>query len=746
MYNFASSRSRITKTISRLIDKLDNQALLNRLTLLLAGAAVLSGLATYAAMGTLGPFDFGPNAVFYLLNLDVIILLLLAAVIARRVVGLWLSRKRGIAGANLQIRLVLIFGLLASIPAIIMTIFAAIFFHYGIESWFADHIRMAVQDSRTVAKAYLREHQQVIQIDALGMANDLNRALPNLVETPEALRGFVSTQAQLRNLPETQIFTAGGEMVARTRAAQPTRLDDFPRKVISKVNSGIPEVIADDEGKQDRVYALLKLESPSGEPLYLYVGRQIEEGVLEHIRRTESAVTAYEQLQGKRSNFQVAVTVIFLIVGLLLLMVAVLFGLSFAGQLVDPLRQLIIAAERVRRGHLDTRVTIPQHDDELGILARAFNRMTDQLNAQRSELLETNRQLDQRNRFTEAMLAGVTAGVLGLDHEGYITLANQPAAELLEEGGERLLARRLDGHLKPLEAVRRAARLKGEDIFETQREFITPSGKKLTLLIRVTMDREGESAKGIRGYVMTFDDISQLQDAQRNAAWRDVAQRIAHEIKNPLTPIQLAAERLERRYLPQIKEDPETFSDCVATIDRQVDSLRHMVNEFSQFARMPKARLAPLNLVTLIREAITLQRQASNDVQFVFEPENDSFGIDADRHLLMQALTNLYTNAVQAMSETEGKIITTTLTTSGKKTIVTIQDTGAGIPEEMLGRILEPYVTTKEKGTGLGLTIVRKVIEEHGGRIDIRNTDYGAGAQVTLTLPSHTRAHSGREW
>ncbi|WP_247877916.1 PAS domain-containing sensor histidine kinase [Azospirillum sp. TSO22-1] len=720
--------------------------LAKRLAVALSLAAIAAGFATYGALTETAAFGgSNPRTVTLLLILDMVLLLLLAALVARRIVQIWMGHRRGMAGSRLHVRLVAVFSLLAVAPAIVVAAFSAIFFYVGVQSWFSDKVRTAVHESLQVASAYLHEHQQNIRADALAMANDLNQEAVRLSIDPERFDQVVSTQAALRALSEAIVFHGTtGRILARSGFSFALEFDPIPDTNLEQARNG--EVVLIVHENDDRVRALIRLDRFVD--TYLYVGRVVEAKVLQHYAAAKGAVTSYTELEGQRGSLQITFTAIFVIVALLLLMAAVWAGLNFATRLARPISALIGAAERVRAGDLQVRVSEPRDEDELALLSRAFNRMTTEIESQRRELLQANSQLDQRRRFTETVLGGVTAGVIGLDADGIINLPNLSAARLLGvEDPETLIGRRLV-ELSPEmgELLDNAPRRPGR-LVQEQVQIRRPGAAPLTLLVRISAEAGGGE---IRGYVVTFDDITELVSAQRKAAWADVARRIAHEIKNPLTPIQLSAERLRRKYLKQITpDDTEVFTMCTDTIVRQVDDIRRMVDEFSAFARMPQPVMKPVNVNDLVRQAVFLQTSAhAGKVKFDVQLPQGPLTVACDSRQISQALTNLLQNAVDAI---EGRPapengggpppghVGVRIEADAERVALVVEDNGKGLPQDERHRLTEPYVTTRAKGTGLGLAIVKKIMEDHGGELTLDDRPEG-GARVALVIPRNTAA------
>jgi two-component system, NtrC family, nitrogen regulation sensor histidine kinase NtrY len=699
-----------------------------KLAVALAVAAVVSAIVTYAAISGLPPFGARAtiNQLFLLANL--VLVLPLCGIIFWRVAQVWTERRRGLVGSRLHIRLVVLFGLIAVIPTVIVAIFSYVLFSYGVQSWFSDRVRTALSESLAVAEAYLHEHQQNIRVDVVSMAEDLNRDSQFLTVEPQRLGQVVAAQAALRSLTEAVVFDAQGRILARSGLTAALELEPLPDTAIHQADSGDVAILTSDN--DDRVRALIKM--PQFGDVYLYVGRFVDPTVIAHMQQTQSAVAQYERLEGERSKFQFALAILFLTVGLLLLTGAVWIGLSFATRMARPISSLAAAAEQVRGGDLSARVPEGHSDDEFGSLSRAFNRMTHQLESQRGELIAANSQLDERRRFTESVLEGVSAGVIGLDALGRIHLPNRSASVLLATDLPRSIGLSLGKVVPEMAVLFEEATRRPERLAQSQIELIRHH-RSSTFLVRIAAEREeGE----VKGYIVTFDDITELVSAQRKAAWADVARRIAHEIKNPLTPIQLSAERLKRKYSRQIVTDPEIFRDCTDTIIRHVADIGRMVDEFSSFARMPAPMMKDEDIVELVRQAVFLQRTSTPEIRFTVDvPER--VRLDCDARQVSQALFNLLKNAAESIEGRDGAAapgeIAVRVSATPGQVVIAVEDNGRGLPREGRERLTEPYVTTRAKGTGLGLAIVKKIMEDHHGELSLEDRD-GGGARVRLVF------------
>ncbi len=714
-----------------------------KLSIVLLVVALAAGVGTYMAFTGVPPFAGSADSVLLMLYVDLAIGLLLGAVVARRLVVLWGQRMRGSAGAKLHVRLVVLFSAVAVTPTLIVAFFSAAFFHYGIQTWFNEKVGTAVQSSVLAAEAYLSEHKKLIQADAQAVAARLNADAAWLVNDRSFLTRAIDNLARLRGLTEAVVIDGHGRVLARSDYSFVLQMDAgrFPPEAFDLARRGEAVMLIKDN--DDRARAMVQLDHVMGFDAFLVVGRPVDPKVLAYIDSTRRAANEYEQLRGKRDYFQITFALIFAAVALLLLLAAVWVGLLLANHLARPIVGLIQAAERMRGGDLTARVAEVGVGDEVGTLSRAFNRMASQLANQQHELIEANRQLDLRNRFTEAVLSGVSAGVIGLDHRGRVNLPNRVASQLLDTDLNQAIGHELAEVVPEMAAVVADARRRPERTLETQIK-ISRAGRARTLLVRVSVDvSEGE----IKGFVVTFDDITELQSAQRTAAWADVARRIAHEIKNPLTPIQLSAERLKRKYLKEISTDPETFKTCTDTIVRQVGDIGRMVDEFSAFARMPAPVMKGESLVELCHHAIHLQKHARNDVDFVLRLPPGELVLPCDARQVGQALTNLLQNALDAIDGREPQDgaapprgrIEMTVTRDERAVTVAVADNGKGLPAEGRERLTEPYVTTRTKGTGLGLAIVKKIMEDHGGEVRLADNP-GGGANVTLEFPQRDAA------
>ena len=692
----------------------------NTLAFTLAAVSIVAGIITYLALTQYSLLSADPATVSGLLALDLILLASLAAVISGRVLSLIKAQRQGMAGAKLQLKLVLTFTMLAVAPAVAVAGLSALFFFGGVQAWFDDTVSAAVSESKEVAEAALEANKRTILGDALALANVIEPEVRWGSVDEVRVEQLLLRESLTRNLTQAIIFGKDGRVLARSDLGLSLKFDTILDIDYDRAKAG--EVVLISDSTDDRVQALLQL-LPESE-IYLLIGRQVDAVILGHMAKAERASNQYASYEQRRIALQRSIMLIFVIVAMVLLTASVLLGLEFASRLTRPISNLIVAAERVRAGDFTVRVEQSDRSNEIGMLIRSFNRMTNQLQTQRRDIMEANRQIDERRRFTEAVLAGVSAGVLDVDAHGVINLANSHAAEFLGVTCEQLVGQSITGVLPallPLSSGERQLQVNNRQ-----------------LLIRTAAELVGDE---VRGYVITLDEVTALIAAQRKAAWADVARRIAHEIKNPLTPIQLSADRLRRKYGKEIVTEPEVFRDCTETIVRQVDDIRRLIDEFSAFARMPAPVIRDTNVSALLREVVILHRHANAGVEIISHLPDEDLWADCDAAQLRQAVTNLILNGLDAVAERDSKDgvlpigqIAVSLRQEGERVVIAVADNGVGLPTVDRDKLTDPYVTTKVKGTGLGLAIVSSIMQDHQGKIELVDVPTG-GAVVRLSFP-----------
>ena len=683
---------------------------------LAVGLALLSAFITFIVLADLTPISPTHNVVVTLLLVNAATVLLLLGVIIKEVWQVVQARRTGRAAARLHVRIVGLFSIIAAAPAILVAIVASVTLDRGLDRLFSTRTRAAIENSLIVAEAYLRDHAQIVRSDIMVLAFDVARTKPLFDQDPDKLRQFLTFQAQVRGLAAVIMLDQDLDVVARADVSTTQTFALPPRDALPKIGTTDPQIVL----LPDTNYVAAVIKVDKYENRWLYVTRLLDPRVVPQLQATRASVTEYAAIEARRVGVQVAFALMYTVIALIVLLSAVWIGLNFANRLVAPIRRLIGAANAVSTGNLFVRVPVRQSEGDLAQLGETFNRMTQELRTQHDDIMRARDQIDSRRRFTEAVLAGASAGVIGVDAEGHISILNRSAERLIGRSEAEVLGRPLSEVLPELATIMEAAQVGGpaQDHFT-----ITRHGRERNLSVRVTSEQSSEAH---HGYVVTLDDITDLVAAQRTSAWADVARRIAHEIKNPLTPIQLSAERIKRKYGKLITEDRAIFDQCTDTIVRQVDDIRRMVDEFSRFARMPKPVIAAEDVADTVREAVFLMRVGNADINIEAEIAEEQMPARFDRRLISQALTNIIKNATEAIAavppEELGKgSIRVYAAREGDNIVIDVVDNGIGLPKENRSRLLEPYVTTREKGTGLGLAIVGRIVEEHGGIIELRD-------------------------
>lgn len=700
---------------------LNRKTLANRLVSFLLLIGAICGVLTYAALTNVPPFGNSSSALIILLNINLVILLTLLVLVSRRILTLYIRRRRGIVGSNLHIRLVFIFSLLAALPAMFMAVFSVGFFYFGLHGWLDERVRTAINESQAVAEAYLAEHQQLIRADVLGLAADLNRQVDILNNNPEAMQRMLRTQALLRNFSNIYLFRPGDRIVFQANEEGLLSLPNQYNNMNTIVETD--DVIVIDDG-QNQIKALFRLENYPG--LVISTERAIDPEVLGHVERTRQGVAQYQDIEQSSTRLQIMLTVIYLLITLLLTVAAIWYGLSFAKRLMTPITDLIRATERASSGDLSVRVDPSYAVDEFKMLGHAFNRMTKQIETQQHDLVSTNAQMDVRRRFTETILGGVSTGILSVDRDKKITLANNAAGELLNSEIHQLLGQKIS-YIMPELSTHLDDSLASNDlgaVTNCEIQIRRPDKAVRTFIARIVVEELDERE---RGAVVTFDDLTAVLANQRKAAWADIARRIAHEIKNPLTPIQLSAERLNRKYSKHMDDkDKKVFEQSTATIIKHVNDIKRMVNSFAEFAKMPDANIQTGDILPVLDDIIGLSQNAYPAIdirRFDNLKGNAPLMIAHDSQQIRQVVTNLIKNAVEAL-EQEGadnqpsKSVHLICEKHEKYTLIAVADNGPGLPNDTdFEKLVEPYVTHKAKGTGLGLAIVKKIIEDHDGEL-----------------------------
>ena len=704
------------------------------LVLVLLGT--LTGLVTFLLLTGVTPIKPTEAIIDGLIFANSVLVLLMGAMIAGQIFYLFIERRRGTAGTGLHIRLISLFSMVALMPAILVAVFAAVTLNRGLDAWFSERTRAIVESAASVADAYVQNASEATRTDLANISTDLVQQLPAFNNDRPVYLQRVARHAAIRNLAALYIFDANTKQIqANITASDKIKFIAPSVEAIASADKGEIVLMAPGRGG-NLVRALMKLQGYPSQ--YLYAYRILSPIVIEQLTKTQDAKADYDKLLKQRVGVQLTFGLVYALVSLVFLLASIWAGMWFSDRLVAPIVRLLEAARNVAQGDFNAKVKVIDGPGDLITLSETFNMMTDQVRLHRDQLVETNEQLDNRRRFTEAMLSGVTAGVIGIDAEHRISLVNRSALGLLGRTEAQLLGHELIDVLPEMGAIYEAALSRPQGIAEGHVDMQV-AGQDLSFIVRLTTERTDDAE---HGYVLTFDDITQLVSAQRNSAWSDIARRIAHEIKNPLTPIQLSAERLKRKYLKQITTDKDVFEQCTDTIIRQVGDLGRIVDEFSSFARMPKAVPEPNSLSSVVQEATVLQRVSAGELSIKVKENVEGLVFPFDRRLITQAITNLVKNAREAVEAREtgadkGVILIETGIDKNHP-YIRVTDNGIGLPQENRNRLAEPYMTTREKGTGLGLAIVKRIMEEHEGRLKLEDAPLGKGASVTLYFAALT--------
>jgi len=722
----ALSGSRLSDVVNAVLRGLSGRAAAASLAVL----AILAGAVTYAWLAGFVPEAFVTRGwMTGLLVADLVIAIVLASVLAVRLTQLWLDRRRGAAGSRLHMRLVLVCSIFTITPTLIMTVILSMLV-ISLTDFVVKPSQASYEAARAIGEPVRRAREQEILNNIAAIAGPLQAMGIDALRDGPATKVLLQNLIEGRPLIEATLLDADKGAIANAVApdAQGIANPVPPAKFLwQAVNQARPVQFESPNG----AYFVMQLFV--GEPLFLATGHAVDLRVVDYIKSIEFAGSFYSQIESALRRGQLIIFVVCGTIAFLMLLAAVWLAILFASRLTQPIGGLMAAAERVRGGDLSVRVEEGPPNDEFGQLARSFNRMASQIETQRGELVHANTELDTRRRLTDAVLAGVSAGVLSVDGAGVVVRSNRSALDLLGLPEDGVLGRPLIAVMPELVPLVAQAAERPERMTQGQVEILQRGALQI-LLVRI-------SAATGAGFVVTFDDVTDLMSAQRMAAWGDVARRIAHEIKNPLTPIQLSAERLKRRYLKQIKDDPETFSICTDTIIRQVGDIGRMVDEFSSFARMPRPTVLPEDAKELCQQALFLQRNGNPTIRYISRLTDRPVPLICDRRQVSQVLTNILKNSAEAIEGREAAPgqqlppgeITLSLKDDDATVSIVVEDNGKGLPQEGRERLTEPYMTTRSKGTGLGLAIVKKIMEDHGGFLELEDRE-GGGARISLVF------------
>src|SRR6266850_1056640 len=702
--------------------------------------ALLSAFLTFVVLTGLTPVEPTRSVVFSFILINAATILLLVSIIVREVWQVVQARRRGRAAARLHVQIVSLFSVIAVLPAVVVAIVANVTIDRGLDRLFSGPMREVIQNSLIVAHAYVQEHAQLIRGDILGMANDVTHARPLFDQDRGTFRELLTASAASRNLPGAMLIDKDRNILETAQTGIQQSFTTPAPEFLSNVDENEPQIAVFIEANY--VAAVIRLRAFND--TFLYVARLLDPRVVAQLRQTEASVAEYAEIEARRLGIQVNFALMFAVIALTILTASVLIGLNFANWLVAPIRRLMSAANIVSTGDLHVQVPVHRSEGDLAQLGETFNKMTQELRSQRDELVSASDLIDSRRRFIEAVLSSASAGIIGVDGSGSVGILNRSAEKLIGHAESETLDHPLSDVLPELDDMMKTAREGTQRLVQGQ-ITITRDGHERNLSVRVSAEQTSQSRDS---YIITLDDITELVSAQRTSAWGDVARRIAHEIKNPLTPIQLSAERIRRKFGKVITEDKAIFEQCTDTIVRQVDDIRRMVDEFSRFARMPKPVIEGEDVADTVRQAVFLMKVGHPDLDIEAEIKHDPMRAQFDRRLISQALTNIIKNATEAIevvpAQDLGKgRIDVIASRENDDVVIDVIDNGIGLPKVSRARLLEPYVTTREKGTGLGLAIVGRVLEDHGGRIElndaaeIRPGARGAWMRLRFAISGH---------
>jgi two-component system, NtrC family, nitrogen regulation sensor histidine kinase NtrY len=707
------------------------------------GLALLTAFLTFVVPTGLTPIKPTREVANYFMLMNGATILVLVGIISGEVWQVMQARRRGRAAARLHIQIVSLFSIIAVLPAVLVAIAANVIIDRGFQHLFSGPTRQVIQNSQIVTRAYMREHASLIRGDILDMANDLAHARPLYDQDRQSFHELLTASAVSRHLPMALLIDKDSKILESAETGVRLAFSAPPAGYLDNIKDNEPDIVILPE--ENYVAALIRLRAFTD--TFLYVVRQIDPFVVAQLHQVEASAAEYAEIESRRLGLQVSFALLFAVIALTILMASMLIGLNFANWLVTPIRRLMGAAHRVSTGDLHVQVPSLRSGGDLAQLGETFNKMTQELRTQRDELVNASDLIDSRRRFIEAVLSSASAGIIGVDASGSVGILNRSAEKLIGHAESETLDHPLSDVLPELDDMMKTARESTQRLVQGQ-VTINRDGRERILSVRVT----AEQTSGKRdSYIITLDDITELVSAQRTSAWADVARRIAHEIKNPLTPIQLSAERIRRKFGKVIAEDKAVFEQCTETIVRQVDDIRRMVDEFSRFARMPKPVIEGEDVADTVRQAVFLMRVGHPDVEIEAEIKQEPLRAQFDRRLISQALTNIIKNATEAIEavppEELGKGRIDVIATREKDDIVIdVIDNGIGLPKVSRARLLEPYVTTREKGTGLGLAIVGRVLEDHGGRIELHDASEirpgarGAWMRLRFAVSGHAPA------
>ena len=706
-------------------------------------ASLFSGLSTYFLLSRGSAPLYYNKYVIVLLILDLLLFLSLAIVVSRKLFLIWVAQRNKDYGSRLQNKILIMFSAIASIPTIIVVISAMLFFNYIIDSWFDKKISTVLNESIEVAESYIIENQNNIKARAVAMASevDSNILKYNLLENQSLFSEILSTLTDLNNLSEA-IVLYNNTPVARSRLGISLSFESFPSKFFKESRNG-PVLLP--KGHSNKIRTIIALSSIPN--TYLVIGKYMDDKIIDHIEKSKRAALKYGSIKQNITEMEVRFAIIFIIVSLLILFASIYAGIIFSGNFTKPITRLVQATEKARQGVFSIKVKEGPENDEIAVLSKAFNDMIAKISKQQSKLITAYNEINEKNKFSETILSEISTGVIAVSRDNKIQLLNNAGAKLLNLEAKNIVNKDIEE--KPDKKISAFLPLITEALQSQSKtadgEIQLKIGHKIYILfVRVIAD---VARKHSHKYIIAFDDMTDVLHAQKDKAWSDVARRIAHEIKNPLTPIYLGAERLKQKYSNQV-EDKEKFDLYIDTIIRHVKDIGLIIQEFSYFAKMPSPVFVKINISKMIQDMVRARQELFPKIKYNLEISDNIFAF-CDQTQINQVLVNILKNAEESIEGSEngknnkGKILVS-LSKETNKIKLSIADNGIGFKQKIINKLTEPYFTTRNKGTGLGLTIVKKIIDDHQGKLIIKN-DNVYKAIIIIELPLNLDSRGNEE-
>lgn len=653
---------------------------------------------------------------------------------SQKILDLWSNRHK--KGSRLTVRLILLFSFSSIIPSILMTFFSAFFFHNGIDSWFNDRNRTVLQESLQVAESYIDEHKRHLLNDCTAVSKTLTYHIDKLTNLREQdfekfsenVNFVLDDLCALKNLNSAILLDSSFNVIAHSKYSIALHFLNLRNEDISTVKERSSVILHSNYDDEQNIRAISCFRTDNNEYLYLIIEKSIDSKILLQAKNARQAYDEYFQLLEERSSLEIAFIFMFFIVGIMLLVGSIVVAILYSWRIVKPISNLIDASETIIDGNLKARVPEGSKYEEITTLMRTFNQMISQVQKQREDLVEINKQLDERIKFSNSVLAGVSSGVIGIDNNA-VYVWNNAAEKLL--GRPILFGEHIYNIIPEIENMLYAPNSNG--VIQKEMKYNKNSNE---LLLSVKVAHIETSSDYYNRFVITFDDLTNMVMAQKKAAWSEIARRVAHEIKNPLTPIQLSAERIRRKYISQINSDSGTFTELIDVIIRQVGDIKRLIDNFTHFAKLPDPILKPCNLYEICKQAVFFIQNASEDVKISLIESNTDLSVDVDERLIHQSIVNLIKNSVNVLGTVTkaDKKVQVSIKNNSDKFMVIVEDNGPGLPKEKIESLATPYFTLMPKGTGLGLAIVKKIVQDHGGELLFGDSNLG-GAKITISIP-----------